>query len=722
MAPRLRRRRRRWPPKAPRRRTRARRRKKKDEADDGTGKKKKKEKKQKASAMMEEALGNDEAAQEVAVEEADDEESELAKAVAKLNALLESSGTEKELEAAIKLAHGAGADDKDLQAAALRIKELRSIAKAKERLRTALDDLDMPKLRKAITKAEEAGVPKSDIKEAKKVLAVEEPKALVREQLRVAQDAGDAAALKVAVQEAKRIGIESEELVEFEKLLAGAESKEKAEAALKGAIEERDIHKLKFAIQQAKDAGVEKDQIKQAKAVLKEEEPKQAARELLEKAMESCAIAALKEAIAAAEAAPLEAKEYKPAVKLLKQEEEKERLLGAVKQALADAKTVDTSSIDALRAAKESLSEAIQVAIKSGVPEAHIADAEMRRKKLHNAIEDLKGSIRVFCRIRPLSGKERESGDTEVTKKTSLMSLQVDNPNMDQGVQTFNFDSVFTPGTQEEVFEDCRDLVQSAVDGYNVTIFAYGQTGAGKTFTMYGAKGMEGTTPRTIQEIYRLTEQGSGRFDYTVTGSMLELYRNDLIDLLCKGKEGANKKLNIRQEKSGMVMVEGLSEEVCPSAAELTNLLERGNDQRTVAATAMNSESSRSHLVFIIRVISVNRETKEQLRGKMLIVDLAGSERLKKSQVSEDMQKEAIEINKSLTALGDVIEALTKGNKVCPYRNHKLTQLMQDSLGGSAKTLMFVNCSPANTNTDETVMSLKYATRAKTITNTGKKS
>merc|ERR1719291_1252782 len=119
----------------------------------------------------------------------------------------------------------------------------------------------------------------------------------------------------------------------------------------------------------------------------------------------------------------------------------------------------------------------------------------------------------------------------------------------------------------------------------------------------------------------------------------------------------------------------------------------------------------------MITIVSVNCETKERLRGKILICDLAGSERLKKSAVSEDMQKEAIEINKSLTALGDVIEGLTKGAKCIPYRNHKLTQLMQDSLGGTAKTLMFVNCSPANSNFDETVNSLKYATRAKTITN-----
>merc|ERR1711920_1044911 len=123
----------------------------------------------------------------------------------------------------------------------------------------------------------------------------------------------------------------------------------------------------------------------------------------------------------------------------------------------------------------------------------------------------------------------------------------------------------------------------------------------------------------------------------------------------------------------------------------------------------------------MIRIVSVNLDTKEQTKGKILICDLAGSERLKKSQVSEEQQKEAIEINKSLTALGDVIEALTQKQKLIPYRNHKLTQLMQDSLGGTAKTLMFVNCSPASSNVDETVMSLKYATRAKKITNNTRK-
>merc|ERR1711912_107436 len=133
---------------------------------------------------------------------------------------------------------------------------------------------------------------------------------------------------------------------------------------------------------------------------------------------------------------------------------------------------------------------------------------------------------------------------------------------------------------------------------------------------------------------------------------------------------------------------------------------------RKVMATSMNAESSRSHLIFCTKIISINKETKERLQGKILIVDLAGSERLSKSQVTGDGAKEAIEINKSLTALGDVLESLNKGSKQIPYRNHKLTQVMQDSLGGrgDSKTLMFVTCSPAASNVAETMMSLKWAT------------
>jgi len=280
-----------------------------------------------------------------------------------------------------------------------------------------------------------------------------------------------------------------------------------------------------------------------------------------------------------------------------------------------------------------------------------------------------------------------------------------------------------TDSTQEDVFEDTKGLVQSAFDGYNVAIFAYGQTGSGKTYTMAGVPGDEGISPRTIEEVFRtIDRKRSAGFDCTVVASMFELYKQDLVDLLAKGEASAEKqKLKIRMRETGHVFVEGATEEECRSAEELRDLLDRGTQQRAVAATNMNSESSRSHLLLTIMIGCVNKQTGECNKGKIMIVDLAGSERLKKSGTSGNEQKESIEINKSLTALGDVIEGLTKHVSVIPYRNHKLTELMQDVLGGSAKTLMFVNCSPASCNSDETMMSLKYATRAKKIINKVKK-
>merc|ERR1712048_660878 len=142
-----------------------------------------------------------------------------------------------------------------------------------------------------------------------------------------------------------------------------------------------------------------------------------------------------------------------------------------------------------------------------------------------------------------------------------------------------------------------------------------------------------------------------------------------------------------------------------------------GIERRHVTSTAMNAESSRSHLILIITIESVNRKSKQVSRGKLTLCDLAGSERVKKSEVTGDQMKEAQSINKSLTALGDVIEALTKNAKHIPYRNHKLTQLLSDSIGGNAKTLMFVNCSPVLDNSEETASSLSYAARAKLIVN-----
>jgi len=205
---------------------------------------------------------------------------------------------------------------------------------------------------------------------------------------------------------------------------------------------------------------------------------------------------------------------------------------------------------------------------------------------------------------------------------------------------------------------------------------------------------------------------------------MVELYNNQLIDLLKISRNAggsrhcrSSPKLNVRRSRGGHVKVDHLAELVVKDAAQLKSVLQQGLAHRVVAANVYNIESSRSHLIFTIGVTSFNPETNESRRGKILLCDLGGSERLKKTEVTGELKKEAIEINKSLTALGDVIEAVARKKKQIPYRNHKLTQILQDSLGGTAKTLMFVNCSPAKSCIDETLVSLKYATRVKKITN-----
>jgi len=633
----------------------------------------------------------------------------------KLAAVLRESTSPKEVSKVIEDAVAAGVEGEEVNNAQKVLEDLKARAKARDGLLNAVGERDITMLKDAIKLAEAAGLADGEMKEAKRMLKEEEPKAEAMKKVKAAENAGDIKALKAAIEEAKNAKVDAGDLASYEALVSGSENKEKAAAMLKEAVANLDLSAMRFAIQQAKEAGIDTTE---AENILKVEEPKQKAREQLAEACEKCTVDVLKAAISAAKAVKLDPSEYQEAEALIAAEEKKEQLIAGLKKVMEEVKEVDTTSIEKLVAAKAKLSDAITSAKEACVAEVNLADAELRRRKIHNGIEDLKGSIRVFCRVRPLSKKEVTQGDHMITKQVDAMTVECDK-------HQFGFDAVFTPGTQEEVFEDCRDLVQSAVDGYNVTMFAYGQTGAGKTFTMYGAPGIEGTSPRTIQELYRILDLGRARYTYTVMGSMLELYRNDLVDLLQKGDKSKTKeaavKLNVRTDKQGMVMVEHLQEEECQSGEALSALLERGNKHRTVASTAMNDESSRSHLVLIIKIISVNKETKEQLRGKILICDLAGSERLKKSLVTAEMQKEAIEINKSLTALGDVIEALTKNAKQIPYRNHKLTQLMQDSLGGSAKTLMFVNCSPANSNIDETLMSLKYATRAKQIQNKTKK-
>ncbi|GFN80567.1 kinesin-like protein [Plakobranchus ocellatus] len=343
------------------------------------------------------------------------------------------------------------------------------------------------------------------------------------------------------------------------------------------------------------------------------------------------------------------------------------------------------------------------------------------RKKYYNMVEDMKGKIRVYCRARPLSNSEKERGNHSVLKSTDEYTMAV---NSSRGLKEFQYDQVFMEdSTQEQIFEDTNNLIQSAFDGYNVCIFAYGQTGSGKTFTMIGdsSKKFPGIAPRAFERIFELAEENRGKFKTTVSVYMLELYNDKLIDLFAKPGTSDDEKMEIKKDKKGLVYVHGSIIKPAANAKELGGLFDEGSLNRHVASTKMNAESSRSHLILSVIIESENLSTGNILKGKLSLVDLAGSERVGKTGATAEQLKEAMSINKSLSALGDVIAALSSEQSFIPYRNHKLTMLMQDSLGGNAKTLMFVNVSPADYNVDETVISLTYASRVKLITNDASK-
>ncbi|EAZ32332.1 hypothetical protein OsJ_16543 [Oryza sativa Japonica Group] len=340
---------------------------------------------------------------------------------------------------------------------------------------------------------------------------------------------------------------------------------------------------------------------------------------------------------------------------------------------------------------------------------------QVLRKRYYNTIEDMKGKIRVFCRLRPLNDKELIEKDKNIV--CSPDEFTVAHPWKDDKSKQHIYDRVFDANTtQEEVFEDTKYLVQSAVDGYNVCIFAYGQTGSGKTFTIYGSENNPGLTPRATSELFRVIKRDGHKYSFSLKAYMVELYQDNLVDLLL-AKNATHQKLEIKKDSKGVVTVENVTVVNISSFEELRAIILRGSERRHTAGTNMNVESSRSHLILSIIIESTNLQTQSYARGKLSFVDLAGSERVKKSGSAGKQLKEAQSINKSLSALADVIGALSSDGQHIPYRNHKLTMLMSDSLGGNAKTLMFVNVSPAESNLEETYNSLMYASRVRCIVN-----
>eukprot|EP01018_Ginkgo_biloba_P028244 Gb_36421 [translate_table: standard] len=285
--------------------------------------------------------------------------------------------------------------------------------------------------------------------------------------------------------------------------------------------------------------------------------------------------------------------------------------------------------------------------------------------------------------------------------------------------KTFAFNKVFgSSATQEEVFLDTQPLIRSVLDGYNVCIFAYGQTGSGKTYTMAGPKVITeenwGVNYRALNDLFQISKQRKDVFAYEVGVQMIEIYNEQVRDLLVC--DGSNKKLEIRNnsQQNGLNVPDANLVPVATTSAviELMNL---GHRNRAVGATALNDRSSRSHSVLTVHIQGRDLASGSILRGCLHLVDLAGSERVDKSEATGERLKEAQHINKSLSALGDVIAALAQKNSHVPYRNSKLTQLLQDSLGGQAKTLMFVHISPELDAYGETISTLKFAERVATV-------
>lgn len=347
-------------------------------------------------------------------------------------------------------------------------------------------------------------------------------------------------------------------------------------------------------------------------------------------------------------------------------------------------------------------------------------DGECTRRRLHNDLQELKGNIRVFCRVRPfLPGEPAEEalripGDKAIGEPEDIVVVHKSDSAMGALTKAlpFSFDRVFAPASsQEAVFDEIAQLVQSALDGYRVCIFAYGQTGSGKTFTMEGRPGDPGMIPRAVSQIFdsasRLAERG---WAFQFEASFLEIYNETIRDLLNDKENSAQASHEIRHNGS-KTTVSDLAVLPVASVQAVMDVLQLAGKNRAVAETLCNERSSRSHSVFSLRISGANQGTLEGIEGLLNLIDLAGSERLSQSGSTGDRLKETQAINKSLSALGDVIAALASKEAHIPFRNSKLTYLLQNSLGGSSKTLMFVNVSPCASSVPETLCSLRFATK-----------
>ncbi|SPP76916.1 kinesin-like protein KIF3A [Drosophila guanche] len=345
-----------------------------------------------------------------------------------------------------------------------------------------------------------------------------------------------------------------------------------------------------------------------------------------------------------------------------------------------------------------------------------------QQQQLDDEIEN----VRVVVRTRPMDKNELTAGALSaisVDKINRAITVMKPNATANEPPKTYYFDNVFDlSSNQLDLYVDtARPIVDKVLEGYNGTILAYGQTGTGKTYTMSGnpdSPQTKGIIPNAFAHIFGHIAKARENQKFLVRVSYMEIYNEEVRDLL--GKD-VSKSLEVKERPDIGVFVKDLSGYVVHNADDLENIMRLGNKNRAVGATKMNQESSRSHAIFSITVerSELGEGGVQHVRmGKLQLVDLAGSERQSKTQASGQRLKEATKINLSLSVLGNVISALVDGKSThIPYRNSKLTRLLQDSLGGNSKTVMCATISPADSNYMETISTLRYASRAKNIQN-----
>uniref|UniRef100_A0A8C7F6V1 Kinesin-like protein n=1 Tax=Oncorhynchus kisutch TaxID=8019 RepID=A0A8C7F6V1_ONCKI len=335
-------------------------------------------------------------------------------------------------------------------------------------------------------------------------------------------------------------------------------------------------------------------------------------------------------------------------------------------------------------------------------------------------------SVKVVVRCRPMNEKERAANFERVVQvDVKLGQVAVRNPRgaaAHEHPKVFTFDSVYDWNSKQvDLYDETfRPLVDSVLLGFNGTIFAYGQTGTGKTYTMEGVRNdpeRRGVIPNSFEHVFTHISRSQNQ-QYLVRASYLEIYQEEIRDLLSKDQ---SRRLELKERPDTGVYVKDLSSFVTKSVREIEHVMNVGNQNRSVGSTNMNEHSSRSHAIFLITVecseLGVDGENHIRV-GKLNLVDLAGSERQTKTGAQGERLKEATKINLSLSALGNVISALVDGRSThIPYRDSKLTRLLQDSLGGNARTVMVANIGPASYNVEETLTTLRYSNRAKNIKN-----